>query len=77
MMKSCLEATRLMSEAEERPLQLPERLSLAFHTAICSGCRNFGRQMPLLREAMRRYAARGDDRAASDATADGEPGDRS
>lgn len=61
-MLSCREATRLLSEARERELGLSERVSLAFHTAMCSGCRHFGRQMPLMSEAMRRFAGgAGDD----------------
>jgi hypothetical protein len=46
---NCEQATRLMSEAQERPLSLKEKTELKFHTVMCSGCRRFGEQMTLLR----------------------------
>lgn len=49
-MMNCDEATRLMSEAQERPLTLSEKTSLRFHTMMCTGCRRFGEQMTLLRQ---------------------------
>lgn len=60
-MLNCIEATRLMSEALERPLTLAERLQLQMHVAMCRGCRQFGRQMPLLRRISREYMAAGTD----------------
>lgn len=57
MMLSCREATRLMSEARERELAVSERLSLTMHKTICAACRNFERQLPVLGELMRRFAA--------------------
>lgn len=53
-MLSCKEATRLLSEAQDRPLGLAEKLQLEIHLAICQGCRNFRRQMDFLRAACRR-----------------------
>lgn len=50
---NCEQATRLMSEAQERPLNLKEKTELKFHTAMCSGCRRFGEQMTLLRRFSR------------------------
>lgn len=55
-MMNCMEATRLLSEAQERKLSLRERMPLKLHTSMCSGCRNFSRQVPLLRQAARAYA---------------------
>lgn len=52
-MMNCDEATRLMSEAQERPLTLSEKTSLRFHTMMCTGCRRFGEQMTLLRQFTR------------------------
>ncbi|WP_430460732.1 zf-HC2 domain-containing protein [Thalassolituus sp. LLYu03] len=48
-MMNCEEATRLLSEAQERPLSLSEKTSLRFHTLMCTGCRRFGEQMHQLR----------------------------
>jgi predicted anti-sigma-YlaC factor YlaD len=57
-MLSCKEATRLMSEAQDRKLGLAERIQLDMHIAICKGCRNFGEQMSFLRRACREWAER-------------------
>lgn len=55
-MLNCHEVTRLVSESQERPLALGERLSLKVHTMMCDGCRNFKEQIPFLRNTMRAYA---------------------
>lgn len=53
-MLNCKEATHLMSEMQDRPLGLAEKLQLEMHLALCQGCRNFRRQMDFLRAACRR-----------------------
>lgn len=53
MMMNCEQATRLLSEALERPLTFTEKTELRFHTLMCSGCRQFGRQMETLRHLTR------------------------
>lgn len=55
-MMNCLKATRLISESQERPLSLPEKLTLKMHIMMCSGCKNFSLQVPFLGKAMRAYA---------------------
>lgn len=55
-MLSCRDATRLMSESQERPLSIGERMSLGMHIMVCKGCHNFKEQMGTLREMMRAYA---------------------
>ncbi len=60
-MLSCHKATQLMSESQERPLGTGEKLSLALHTMMCKGCRNFERQLPVIRSLARTYVARSDD----------------
>ncbi len=62
-MLNCREATRLMSEARERPLKSGEKLSLKMHVTMCSGCRNFGRQMQVLHQVIRAYAGGTDESA--------------
>ncbi len=47
-MMNCKDATRLLSEKQDRPLSKKEQMSLKFHTLICSACRNFGHQMQAL-----------------------------
>lgn len=55
-MLNCQKATRLISESQERPLSLQENLTLKMHLMMCSGCKNFGLQVPFLSQAMRAYA---------------------
>ncbi len=55
-MINCRQATRLMSEAQERPLTLGERLQIKLHILICSGCRNFRHHLTTLRNAAQRFA---------------------
>ena len=45
----------LLSQAQDRPLGLGERLRLRLHLALCDGCTNFRRQLVLMRAAIRRY----------------------
>lgn len=55
-MLDCQQITRLYSESQERTLTLQERMSLKMHVMMCSGCRNFGKQMHTLRHIARAYA---------------------
>jgi hypothetical protein len=54
---SCREASRLMSQAQDRELSLGERASLQVHLAICRGCRAFKGQLDFLRRAVRQLLA--------------------
>lgn len=72
-MLNCHDATRLMSEAQERELGLKERVSLKMHVMMCSGCRNFGQQMHTLRQTMRAYA-NGEDERTDKSDKDGDNG---
>lgn len=55
-MLTCFRTTQLLSEAQDRELTGMERISLGLHTLMCSGCRNFSYQMPVLRKMARSYA---------------------
>lgn len=55
-MMNCQQATRLLSDAQERPLSLKDQAVLKVHVMMCSGCRNFARQMGILREIAHEYA---------------------
>ena len=59
-MLNCHDATRLVSEAEDRQLLLKERASLRLHVVMCSGCRHFQANIRFLRTIMR-ACVRGDD----------------
>lgn len=54
-MLNCKEATQLLSEKLDRPLETKEKVSLALHTAMCPPCRRFGQQMEELRFISRSY----------------------
>ncbi|BCB27383.1 hypothetical protein SKTS_22690 [Sulfurimicrobium lacus] len=54
-MLNCKQATALMSQEQDRPLDLKERLGLRFHVSMCAGCRNFRKQMAFLHEACAHY----------------------
>ena len=58
-MLGCREATSLMSQEQDRPLTLSERIGLRLHVWICNGCNNYRRQMGVLRAACRRFGSGG------------------
>lgn len=57
-MLNCRQATRLISEKQERPLSTREHLTLRLHLLWCDGCKNFSLQVPFLRQTMRAYSER-------------------
>jgi len=48
---SCKDASRLQSQAQDRPLKLAERIGLRLHLLICDNCRRFTRQLRVIRAA--------------------------
>jgi hypothetical protein len=57
-MLTCKDASRLISEGQERHLRFSERWGLRLHLWICVNCRRFERQIHLLRRALRKLAQR-------------------
>jgi len=57
-MMNCREATRLMSESQERKLLVSNQMLLQLHVMMCSGCHNFKQQMGTIRTRTREYAKR-------------------
>ena len=57
-MLTCKDASRLISEGQERHLRLRERWGLRLHLWLCVNCRRFERQIHLLRRALRKLARR-------------------
>lgn len=51
---TCREATRLSASAMDRPLTIRERGNLFIHRLLCGYCRNYRRQLRLLRKWTRR-----------------------
>ncbi len=52
----CDEASRLTSESFERPLLFHERLAVRCHQLVCWSCRQFEKQLTLIREAFEQAA---------------------
>jgi predicted anti-sigma-YlaC factor YlaD len=50
-MGKCKNITRLLSDALERHLTTGEWVAIRLHLPICSGCRNYRKQIRLLRVA--------------------------
>lgn len=59
-MLSCKQATELMSRQMDMELSMPQRMGLRFHLMMCKGCRNFSRQMDILRQVSRKFPQRDD-----------------
>ncbi|HXV32006.1 MAG TPA: zf-HC2 domain-containing protein [Sinorhizobium sp.] len=55
---TCKDASRLLSEAQERRLGLRERLTLRLHLMVCTGCDNFRKQLEFIGTAIGRYRRR-------------------
>jgi hypothetical protein len=53
MNHACRKATELISLSMDQRLSLRQRWSLAFHLAVCRGCRQFQRQVRLMRQLVR------------------------
>ena len=58
MIPNCKHTSELLSQSQDRPLTLPEKIRLHLHLMLCDGCRNFNRQLELMRAALRRYRDR-------------------
>ena len=61
---ACKEASRLISQLQDRAPTRWERLRLRWHLAACDACTRFERQIALLRESMRRYRGQDGSRAS-------------
>ena len=58
LIPTCREASELLSQAQDRPLTLREKLVLYVHLPLCQGCRNFREQLGFVRRAAREYLNR-------------------
>jgi len=56
-MLNCRQATQLLSERQDRPLNLNEKLSLNLHISLCTPCRRFGKQIEQLSDLAKQYRA--------------------
>ena len=55
LIPSCRETSELLSQAQDRPLTLREKVLVHVHLPLCNGCRNFREQVAFLRRAAREY----------------------
>lgn len=51
---TCRDASRLQSEALDRPLATPQRIGLRIHLLLCAWCRRYGSQLSFLRHAAKK-----------------------
>jgi len=51
--RTCKEATQLVSQGLDRQLGFAERLRLRLHLLICDGCTAFAKQVRFIRKAVR------------------------
>jgi hypothetical protein len=57
-MLTCKEASHLISQNQDRPLNFRERWGLRIHVWMCVNCRRFERQIGLMRRLLRLAARR-------------------
>ena len=60
-MRTCKEASRLISQAQDGELRFVDRVALRLHLFFCDSCTNFRKQLVFLREAAHRFPGPGDD----------------
>jgi len=58
-MLTCKEASYLASKKLDKKLSLRERMGFIFHTAMCSVCRYYARDMKLLHQMMLKAGKKG------------------
>ena len=51
----CIQATRMISDSHERPLELQEKMGLKMHLLTCPHCRRFQRNCKTLSEMMKKF----------------------
>lgn len=59
-MLTCKDASRLISEGQDRKLDLWERIGMRLHLWMCGSCNLFEKQVGHLRQALHRGWSRGD-----------------
>jgi hypothetical protein len=57
---SCREAARLISEAQDHPLVLRQRMTLHMHRMMCAACRSYERQILFIDRVFQRRAGHGE-----------------
>lgn len=52
----CLEVTKLISDAQERPLLFGERIGMQTHLLFCPHCRHFKQHCEQMSKLMKKFA---------------------
>jgi len=52
---NCRQAARLISDARQRPLSLPDLIKLRLHLHWCVACARYEQQLAFLHRALTRY----------------------
>lgn len=52
-MLNCKQNTELLSQSLDRQITLREKMAMRMHLMMCSGCRNFEKQLAFIRKATR------------------------
>lgn len=55
-MLNCHQVTQLCSDEQDRALSVGEKLAVGMHTLVCTGCKNYRKQMKFLHQAAQAYA---------------------
>ena len=55
-MLTCRQATQLISEKQDRPLQFIEQSNLQLHLFACRSCRRYGKQIKTLRQLSKAFS---------------------
>jgi predicted anti-sigma-YlaC factor YlaD len=58
IMIRCREASHLLSEAQDKPLNARSLWRLRLHLTMCDRCRNFSQQLKFIRQAARNAGKR-------------------
>ncbi|MGB8517549.1 MAG: zf-HC2 domain-containing protein [Gallionella sp.] len=52
---NCKQNTELLSQSQDRPATAREKWAMRLHLLVCSGCRNFDKQLAFIRKAARDF----------------------
>lgn len=66
LLPDCREVTRLVLEAEERPLPWPDRMRIRLHLSMCQACTRFNGQVAFMRRALGQWRDGAHDSAGAD-----------
>jgi hypothetical protein len=55
MLISCKDASRLISQMQDRNLPVRQRLRIRLHLLLCDACKRFVQQLRVLHRAMQHY----------------------